>query len=120
MVVAQVGVAGSTTIGRHVTLAGQAGIVGHLSIGDNATVGAQAGVKNDVQPGVTVLGTPAVLIAEAKKQMLIVQRLPEMRQQIKNLEAEVKALRQVLDGETEKRKNAETQRRKNRETQKRH
>jgi UDP-3-O-[3-hydroxymyristoyl] glucosamine N-acyltransferase len=99
MLVAQVGVAGSTTIGRHVTLAGQAGIVGHLTIGDNASVGAQAGVKNDVEPGTTVLGSPAVPIADAKKQMLTVQRLPEMRQQLKNLAAEVQALREQVRSE---------------------
>jgi len=97
MVVAQVGVAGSTTIGKHVTMAGQSGVVGHVSIGDNASVGAQAGVKNDVEPGTTVLGSPAVAIAEAKRQMLMVQRLPEMRQQIKKLEAEIDALRQALE-----------------------
>ena len=96
MVVAQVGVAGSTTVGKHVTMAGQSGVVGHVSVGDNASIGAQAGVKNDVEPDTTVLGSPAVPIAEAKRQMLMVQRLPEMRQQIKKLEAEVKALREAL------------------------
>ncbi|MFQ5491647.1 MAG: UDP-3-O-(3-hydroxymyristoyl)glucosamine N-acyltransferase [Phycisphaerae bacterium] len=92
MVVAQVGVAGSTTLGRHVTLAGQAGIVGHAHIGDDATVGAKAGVRGDVEAGTTVLGTPAVPIADARRQMLMVQRLPEMRRQIKELQAQVRAL----------------------------
>ena len=109
MVVAQVGGAGSTMIGRHVTLAGQSGVVGHVSIGDRAGVGAQAGVTNDVEPGTTVLGSPAVPIADARRQMLTVQRLPEMRQQIKRLEAEVKALREAMDCQTQRRKNAKTQ-----------
>ena len=99
MLVALVGVAGSTTIGRHVTLAGQAGIVGHTTIGDNARVGAQAGVRADVEPGVTVLGTPATPIAEAKRQMLVIQRLPEMRRQLRDLEAEVTALRKLIEGD---------------------
>jgi UDP-3-O-[3-hydroxymyristoyl] glucosamine N-acyltransferase len=99
MVVAQVGVAGSTTVGKHVTMAGQAGIVGHVHIGDNAAIGAQAGVKNDVEPGTTVLGTPAVPITEAKRQMLIVQQLPQMRQRLKELEAEVKTLRALVQGD---------------------
>ena len=30
-----VGVAGSVTFGRHVTLAGQVGVNGHLTVGDN-------------------------------------------------------------------------------------
>lgn len=97
MVVAQVGVAGSTTVGKHVTMAGQAGIVGHATIGDNATIGAKAGVKNDVEPGVTVLGQPAIPITEAKRQMLMVKQLPQMRKQLKVLEAEVAALRKMLN-----------------------
>ncbi len=99
MLVALVGVAGSVTIGRHVTLAGQAGIVGHHTIGDNARVGAQAGVRSDVAPGVTVLGAPAIPIAEARRQMMVMQRLPEMRRQLRELEAEVKALRELVNGE---------------------
>jgi UDP-3-O-[3-hydroxymyristoyl] glucosamine N-acyltransferase len=38
LVVAQVGVAGSTKIGNHTTLAGQAGLSGHLKIGHNVIV----------------------------------------------------------------------------------
>ncbi|MCP4247155.1 MAG: UDP-3-O-(3-hydroxymyristoyl)glucosamine N-acyltransferase, partial [bacterium] len=101
MLVAQVGVAGSVTAGRHVTMAGQAGLAGHLTVGDNATIGAQAGVRSNVEPGVTVLGTPAVPIAEARRQMLTVQRLPAMRQQLKDLTAEVESLRQLLESKTE-------------------
>ena len=43
LVVAQVGVAGSTRIGHHTTLAGQVGIAGHLRIGDQVIVAAQSG-----------------------------------------------------------------------------
>jgi UDP-3-O-[3-hydroxymyristoyl] glucosamine N-acyltransferase len=99
LLVALVGVAGSTIIGKHVTLAGQAGIVGHHTIGDYARVGAQAGVRSDVEPGVTVLGSPAVPIAEAKRQMLMIERLPEMRKQIRALRAEVEELRKRVEGE---------------------
>ncbi|MHC4233919.1 MAG: UDP-3-O-(3-hydroxymyristoyl)glucosamine N-acyltransferase [Planctomycetota bacterium] len=99
LLVAQVGVAGSATVGRHVTVAGQAGIVGHLTIGDNAAVGAQAGVTNDVEPGITVLGSPALPITEAKRHMLMVQRLPEMRQRLKDLAEEVEALGEQVRSE---------------------
>src|SRR5262249_46304409 len=54
--VAQVGLAGSVNVGKHVTMAGQAGVVGHIRVGDNATVGAKAGVTNNVADGETVLG----------------------------------------------------------------
>lgn len=95
--VAQVGLAGSVTVGRHVTIAGQAGVVGHISIGDNATVGAQSGVTESVEPGETVLGAPARPIDETKRQFALIKRLPELRQRIKDLEAEVRSLRDLID-----------------------
>lgn len=92
--VGQVGVAGSTTIGRHVTLAGQVGVAGHLTIGDNARVGAQAGIAGDVPPGEDMLGSPAIPIENARRSMYAVQKLPEWIRRIKELEREVKALRE--------------------------
>ncbi len=86
LLVAQVGLAGSVQVGKHVTMAGQAGVVGHITIGDDAVVGAKAGVTNNVPPGVTMLGTPAVPIADAKRQFATVQRLPEMRQRLREME----------------------------------
>jgi UDP-3-O-[3-hydroxymyristoyl] glucosamine N-acyltransferase len=59
VLVAQVGISGSTTLGDYVVLAGQAGVAGHLSIGSGARVGAQAGVMKDVAPGMDVAGLPA-------------------------------------------------------------
>jgi UDP-3-O-[3-hydroxymyristoyl] glucosamine N-acyltransferase len=96
MFVAQVGLAGSVTVGRHVTLAGQAGVVGHITIGDNATVGAKAGVTNSVDPGVTVLGQPAVPINECKRQLAVVQQLPELRNTIRRLQRELSELKQKI------------------------
>ncbi len=97
MIVAQVGIAGSTTVGRHVTIAGQAGIVGHIEIGDDATVAAQAGVTANIEPGVTVLNSPAAPIADARRQMIAVQRLPDLLKQFRALEAEVKALKATIE-----------------------
>jgi len=64
---AQVGVSGSTRIGKGVTLAGQAGLVGHLEIGDQAIIAAQAGISNNVPPKAMVIGSPALPIMEFKK-----------------------------------------------------
>jgi UDP-3-O-[3-hydroxymyristoyl] glucosamine N-acyltransferase len=35
------------------------GVAGHLTIGRRARVAAQSGVMGDLEPGVTVFGTPA-------------------------------------------------------------
>ncbi len=96
MFVAQVGLAGSVTVGRHVTIAGQAGVVGHVTIGDNVTVGAKAGVTNDVKPGITVLGQPAVPIQDCKRQVALVQHLPELKRRVQRLEDELRAIRKLM------------------------
>lgn len=59
LIMAQVGIAGSTHIEDDVIVAGQAGIVDHRLIGRGGRVGAQSGVTIDVPPGGAVLGYPA-------------------------------------------------------------
>ncbi len=90
--VAQVGLSGSVSVGKHVTMAGQVGTVGHIRIGDNATIGAKAGVTNDVPAGETYLGAPAIPITEAKRQFVHIQRLPELKQQVKKLQKRIEEL----------------------------
>lgn len=98
--VGQVGVAGSVTVGRHVTLAGQVGVAGHLTIGEKVRVGAQSGISGDVEPGADILGSPAVPAEQAKRALMAVQKLPEWVKRIKDLEREVKALREQLQERT--------------------
>jgi UDP-3-O-[3-hydroxymyristoyl] glucosamine N-acyltransferase len=59
ILVAQAGVAGSTSLGGHVVLGGQAGLAGHLHIGEGAQIAAQTGVMSDVEPGQILFGSPA-------------------------------------------------------------
>jgi UDP-3-O-[3-hydroxymyristoyl] glucosamine N-acyltransferase len=59
VIVAQVGIAGSSELGNYVVIAAQAGITGHITLGDGARVGAQAGVMNHVPAGIDVVGSPA-------------------------------------------------------------
>ena len=94
--VALVGLAGSVRVGRHVTIAGQAGVAGHLSIGDDASIGAQAGVNSAVKAGQMVLGAPAVEVAEARRQLAAVQKLPDMRRRLREMERELAELRRKL------------------------
>lgn len=96
MMVAQSGLAGSVTLGTHVTLAGQVGVVGHITIGDNATVGAKAGVTSDVKPGETVLGQPALPVRQKRREIAILGKVPGMWNQLKALPGRVKALEDQL------------------------
>jgi UDP-3-O-[3-hydroxymyristoyl] glucosamine N-acyltransferase len=59
VIVAQVGISGSTELDDFVRVGGQAAMAGHLHIGRGAQIGAQAGVISDVDPGATMLGSPA-------------------------------------------------------------
>jgi UDP-3-O-[3-hydroxymyristoyl] glucosamine N-acyltransferase len=85
LIVAQVGISGSTIVGNNVTLAGQAGIVGHITIGDNAVVAAQSGVIGNVPPGTTVSGYPARTHHEAMKILGYIQKLPALFKELRKL-----------------------------------
>ncbi len=92
LLVAQVGVAGSTTMGHHCIVGGQAGIVGHITIGNNVAIGAQAGVINSVGDGKVVLGAPAIDANQGKRAYGVIQYLPEMRQNIRELQEKIERL----------------------------
>jgi UDP-3-O-[3-hydroxymyristoyl] glucosamine N-acyltransferase len=59
VIVAQVGISGSTVLEDQVVLAGQVGIAGHLRIGTGARIGAQSGVMADLPARSEVVGSPA-------------------------------------------------------------
>jgi UDP-3-O-[3-hydroxymyristoyl] glucosamine N-acyltransferase len=96
VLVAQVGIAGSTQVGRWVAMGGQAGIVGHIKIGDQARIGAQAGVGQEVKAGETVSGSPAFPHREWLRAQVVFPKLPEMRKNLSALEKRVEALEKIL------------------------
>jgi UDP-3-O-[3-hydroxymyristoyl] glucosamine N-acyltransferase len=73
-------------------MAGQVGVRDHVHIGDKAVLGARSGVSNDVPPGITVLGEPAIELRDRKLQLATMSKLPEMRKDIKQLVARVDAM----------------------------
>lgn len=86
LVIAQAGIAGSSKLGNYVILAGQAGVAGHLQIGNKVTIAAQSGVMHNIPDGQTVLGSPALPDKQTKRQMLALQRLPELLRRVSKLE----------------------------------
>ena len=91
LVIAQVGISGSTTVGTGAVLGGQVGTAGHITIGAGARVGAQAGVTADVPPGETVSGYPARPHREALRAQAALFRLPELMKRIRELERAVQS-----------------------------
>jgi UDP-3-O-[3-hydroxymyristoyl] glucosamine N-acyltransferase len=75
VIVAQVGIAGSTVLEDFVQVGGQAAIDGHLRIGLGTRIGAQAGVMWDMQPGQAVVGSPAQPRKEFFRQVAALRRL---------------------------------------------
>ena len=92
VIVSQVGISGSTSVGTHAILGGQVGVAGHLVIGDGAMVGAQAGVTKDVPPKTYVSGYPAAPHKKAAELHAHLNRLPALKERVRELEARIKAL----------------------------
>ncbi len=83
---AQVGLAGSTKLGRGVQMGGQSGAAGHLTIGAGVQVVAQSGVPNSVPDGRTVGGYPAVEVTRWRRVSAALLRLPELLHRVRRLE----------------------------------
>jgi UDP-3-O-[3-hydroxymyristoyl] glucosamine N-acyltransferase len=89
IIVAQVGISGSTELEDYVTIGGQAGIIGHVRLGKGAQIGAQSGVSKSVSPGATVFGTPASALSLFKRVNAYLQRLPKLFERTKQLEERI-------------------------------
>lgn len=77
IIVAQVGIAGSSSIGDYVVIGGQAGVAGHLKVGNQVQIAAQSGVVKDVANGAVVGGTPAVPIRDWHRQNVLINKMLE-------------------------------------------
>jgi len=75
IIVAHVGISGSTVIEDFVALGGQVGVAGHLRIGQGARIGAQSGIMRDVPAGVEYMGSPAVPIKQFMRQVTALKNL---------------------------------------------
>lgn len=87
LIVAQVGIAGSSELGDHVVLAGQAGVAGHLRIASGVQVEAQSAVLKSVREKTTLAGFPARPAREFYRAQAAARRLPELIERVKRLEA---------------------------------
>lgn len=79
----QVGIAGSTTTGDYVVMAGQVGVADHVDIGDRVTIGAQSGVFRDIPSDCRMFGNPVRPEREQFRIISGLQKLPEMRKDLK-------------------------------------
>lgn len=92
VLVSQTGISGSTTIGDRAMLAGQVGVVGHVRIGEDVKIGAKSGVHTSILAGRVVSGIPAMPYETFLKTMASLKHLPKIRERLRRLEKEVRAL----------------------------
>jgi UDP-3-O-[3-hydroxymyristoyl] glucosamine N-acyltransferase len=96
ILVAQCGIAGSTTIGKWNTIAAQAGVTGHVELGDGVIVTAKAGVGKDLPAKAMVSGVPARPTSENHRGLAEVARLPQLRARVSELEKKIADLEKRL------------------------
>ncbi len=92
IIVAQVGIAGSARIGNRVTLAGQSGVLGHLEIVDDCVIGTKSLVSSSIKNKGTYTGYPLLEHKRWLKAQTLVQKLPEIKDKIKELEERLERL----------------------------
>lgn len=86
MVLAQVGISGSTGLESHVTVGGQAGLIGHIGVEAGAQIVGGSGVTKSVPARSKVSGLPAMPIARFKRLQALLRRLPDLWERTQNLE----------------------------------
>ncbi len=86
LIIAQVGISGSTQLGNYVIVAGGAGIVGHVKIGDQAIIAAKAGISKSVPAGAKWMGYYAEPAKDMVEKLACLSRLPKLFDRVKILE----------------------------------
>jgi UDP-3-O-[3-hydroxymyristoyl] glucosamine N-acyltransferase len=84
IIVAQTGIAGSTSTGHHVVLAGQVAVAGHLHLSDEVMVAGKSGVTKSLPPG-KYGGIPAVAIKEYNRNQIFLRNIEQYVEQQKSL-----------------------------------
>ncbi|MBI1781280.1 MAG: UDP-3-O-(3-hydroxymyristoyl)glucosamine N-acyltransferase [Sphingobacteriales bacterium] len=82
---AQVAVAGAVIIEDGVILWGQVGVSKTLTIGANAVIFAQSGVASSIEGNKVYFGTPVEDANIKKREIVLLKRLPEIWEKVKNL-----------------------------------
>jgi len=81
----QVGVSGSTTVGKGCQIGGQAAMAGHLKVGDGCQIAGKTGVIGDLKAGGAYAGYPAMPHRIWLKTSVLITRLPEIWKKTKKI-----------------------------------
>ncbi|HEX8679867.1 MAG TPA: UDP-3-O-(3-hydroxymyristoyl)glucosamine N-acyltransferase, partial [Chthoniobacterales bacterium] len=99
VIAAQTGISGSTVIEDDVVIGGQVGMGDHARVETGAMIGSKAGVLTGkvVRAG-QWWGIPVQPLAQYKKLNAHLSRVPQMRDEIKELRAQIAALQEKIAG----------------------
>ena len=93
----QSGIAGSTKVGRNCMIGGQVGLVGHITVADKVKIAAQSGITLPIKTeGDIVQGSPSFGFAKYQRCYVLFRKLPDIYDQINELERQVKELKARL------------------------
>ena len=93
----QSGIAGSTKVGRNCMIGGQVGLVGHITVADKVKIAAQSGITlPNKTEGDIVQGSPSFGFAKYQRCYVLFRKLPDIYDQINELERQVKELKARL------------------------
>jgi UDP-3-O-[3-hydroxymyristoyl] glucosamine N-acyltransferase len=96
LLVAQVGISGSTQIGNHVAIGGQVGITGHVKIGDMVKIAAKSGVHSSIKSGQNIIGIPALPYDQWVKNYANVPRLPRLKEAVNRLGERIRKIEEAM------------------------
>jgi UDP-3-O-[3-hydroxymyristoyl] glucosamine N-acyltransferase len=91
---AQVGIAGGSSTGRYVVMAGQAGVFEPVLIGDLAVIGPQCGVEDDLPGHGRYQGAPARPERETALLWSSLAKLADLRKQVRTVMKAIEQLRE--------------------------
>lgn len=91
-IASQTGISGSTKIGKRNRIAGQCGFAGHITTSDDVILMAKSGVAKSIEAPGTYFGSPARERMKAFKIEAVINNLPQLKQEIKQLSDRVEEL----------------------------
>jgi len=96
LLLAQVGIAGSSKVGDNTVLAGQTGVTDHILIGKNVKAGPRTGIVQNVDDNQVVWGTPPIPFEEQKRISVASRRLPKLLIEFNKLKSKVEQLEKAI------------------------
>jgi len=100
ILVSQVGIAGSSTIGTGVVLGGKVGVADHVTVGDGVKAAGGTGITKSVAPGSVISGTPHMAHRDWLKLQVYLRKIPDLFERLERIEASVERRRNELERKT--------------------